>query len=168
MSVLDNYVVRHHRPGDMGLISCFHASYYASKYRYNSNFEAFVCRLLAEFVQTFDPSTHCCWIVESNGVFVASIIVMPDQDITGRANIRTMFVVQNERNKGIGKELLRRAIDFTKRAAEYQSVSLYTEGHLVAAETLFRAAGFILSQTTPKTDWGPQLTSEIWKLDFPQ
>jgi hypothetical protein len=58
------YLLRSHRPGDMGWIIRHHGSLYAEEYGWDETFEALVAEIAAKFIRSFDPKRERCWIAE--------------------------------------------------------------------------------------------------------
>ena len=57
-----SYVLREHRPGDMGWVTSAHGALYAQEYRWDISFEALVAKIAAEFIENFDSKRERCWI----------------------------------------------------------------------------------------------------------
>jgi len=70
------FVLRSHRPGDMGLIVHRHGILYYREYGWDSRFEAKVAGIISDFIRDFDRERDCCWIAERNGRFAGCVLVM--------------------------------------------------------------------------------------------
>ena len=70
------YLLRPHRPGDMGWIVHRHGALYAQEYGWDDTFEALVAEIAAGFIKDFDPKRERCWIAESEGEIVGSVLLV--------------------------------------------------------------------------------------------
>ncbi|MBT4487411.1 MAG: winged helix-turn-helix transcriptional regulator, partial [Rhodospirillaceae bacterium] len=74
LSASDNkgkaYVLRSHRPGDMGQVISLHGRLYVDMFGWDATFEALVAGIAADFIRGFDPASECSWIAEVDGDFV--------------------------------------------------------------------------------------------------
>lgn len=157
------YLLRPHRPGDIGTVIAAHGRVYAEEYGFDISFEALVARIAADFVDTFDPTRHCCWIAERDGEVVGSVFVV-DADPT-TAKLRMLFVDERARGLGIGKRLTEEAMRFA-RAAGYTRMTLWTNDILTAARAIYRKAGFDHVASEPLTAFGVTMVAETWERDL--
>lgn len=153
------YLLRPHRPGDIGTIVAAHGRLYAAEYGFDMTFEALVARIAADFVDNFDPTRHCCWIAERDGDVVGSVFVVDADAAT--AKLRMLIVDPRARGLGIGKRLTREAIRFA-RTAGYRRMTLWTNDILVAAREIYRAAGFVHVASEPLDAFGVSMVAETW------
>lgn len=134
---------------------------YAKEYSYDQTFEAYVAGGLAEFVQSFNPNKDRIWLAETNGQIVGSIAIVGHSKVD--AQLRWFLVHPDYRGLGIGKELLKDALQFCKEC-KYKTIFLRTTSELIEAGHLYTCFGF--SKTEEKTHkiWGKRVTEERYDL----
>jgi DNA-binding MarR family transcriptional regulator/N-acetylglutamate synthase-like GNAT family acetyltransferase len=155
------YLLRPHRPGDMGWIISRHGALYAQEYGWDMQFEALVAEVAAKFLRNFDRRRECCWIAEKDGDNVGSVMLIEDTQTT--AKLRLLLVEPDARGLGIGARLVRECLRFA-REARYEKVTLWTNSVLVAARHLYEGAGFRMIDAQPHHSFGHDLVGEIWEL----
>jgi GNAT superfamily N-acetyltransferase len=82
---------------------------------------------------------------------------------TKEAQLRWFLVTAGARNSGLGRRLLREAIDFS-RSMGYERIFLWTVSVLHAAARLYHAFGFQLVESNPGRMWGVDLEEERYDL----
>jgi DNA-binding MarR family transcriptional regulator/RimJ/RimL family protein N-acetyltransferase len=155
------YLLRPHRPGDMGWITQRHGALYAQEYGWDIQFEALVAEILAKFIRTFDPRRECCWIAEKDCENVGSMVLVEEAKTS--AKLRLLLVEPEARGLGIGARLVQECLRFA-RQADYQTVRLWTNSVLVAARRLYERVGFRLIEARPHFSFGHELIGETWEL----
>src|SRR5438477_3416968 len=158
------YLLRTHRPGDMGWVVHRHGVLYSEEWGYDERFEALVAQIVSEFVRRYDPDRERCWIAERNGECVGSVFLVGKSKHA--AKLRLLLVEPAARGLGIGKRLVEECIRFA-RQRRYRKIVLWTQSELEAARRIYQQCGFRLTATDPHQSWGrSDLVSETWELDL--
>lgn len=155
-------ILRRLRPGDLGMVIARQAILYAEEYGWNSDYEALVARILADFHQSFDPARDAAWIAEMDGRMAGSIfLVHGDEPDVGK--LRLLYVERDARGTGVGKMLVAACVD-RARAAGYKRLDLWTNSVLTAARRIYERAGFVLVAEAPHRSFGKDLIGQTWSL----
>ncbi|UNI22442.1 hypothetical protein JDV02_008331 [Purpureocillium takamizusanense] len=156
-------VLRPHRPGDIGHIISRHAIVYFEDYGWDERFEAMVARIMADFVDQYNPKIERSWIAERDGVFLGCVFLVSDKDMPKTARIRALLVEHTARGLGLGRRLVQNCIDFAREAG-YQDLVLYTNSILTPARQIYKAFGFRLVKEEDSLIFAPGTQAETWKL----
>jgi len=156
------YLLRTHQPGDLGWIVQRHGALYSQEYGYDERFEALVAGIVAEFVENFDPARERCWVAETDGENVGSVMLV--QKSKTIAKLRLLLVEPAARGMGIGKRLIDECIRFA-RQARFKKIRLWTQSELASARHLYERAGFRLIARQQHNSWSRNnLVAETWEL----
>ena len=155
------YLLRPHRPGDMGWVVHRHAALYAQEYGFDERFEALVARIAAKFIERYDPKRERCWIAEKDGEIVGSVFLVKHSKTV--AQLRLMLVEPKARGLGIGARLVDECVRFASDTG-YRKITLWTNSVLVAARHIYKKAGFRLVHKEPHHSFGQALVGETWDL----
>jgi N-acetylglutamate synthase-like GNAT family acetyltransferase len=159
---LDEVKVRYDlRPGDIGSVVSLHGILYSREYDYDHTFEAYVAAGTAEFAQSFDPHQDRLWIAETGGETIGSIAIVRRPE--SEAQLRWFLIHPNWRGLGLGRILLREALQFCKEC-RYKAVFLWTVSYLTAATHLYKSAGFKKTEKKTSKLWGHTVTEERYVL----
>jgi DNA-binding MarR family transcriptional regulator/GNAT superfamily N-acetyltransferase len=155
------FLLRDHRPGDIGWVASRHGALYAQEYGWDISFEALVAEIAAQFIRSYDASREHCWIAEIEGEPVGSVfLVKASGDV---AKLRLLLVERKARGLGVGRALTEQCIRFARHAG-YKSITLWTQSMLVAARGIYQRAGFQLISQEKHHSFGADLVGETWEL----
>lgn len=158
------FVLRSHRPGDIGRVISRHAALYAEEYGWDETFEGMVAEVAAHFIKHFDPKRERCWIAERENEIVGSVFLVKGSE-TGTAKLRMLYVEPSARGLGIGARLVEECRLFA-RTTGYKRIELWTNSILISARRIYEGAGYRLVKSEAHRSFGHDLVGETWLLEL--
>jgi GNAT superfamily N-acetyltransferase len=151
------------RAGDLGWVVMAHGEQYDREFGWDSDFEALVAQIVADYAVDHDPDREAAWIAELDGERVGCVFCVREDDTT--AKLRILLVDPAARGHRLGTRLVDTCLDFA-RAAGYRRITLWTNDVLVSARRIYEAAGFELVASEPHHSFGRELVGQNWSLDL--
>jgi GNAT superfamily N-acetyltransferase len=150
------------RPGDLGWVVMAHGEVYDQQFGWNTDFEALVAKIVADYATAHDPAREAAWIAEADGERAGCVFLVAG-DEPDTAKLRILLVTPAARGLGIGTRLVKECLTFARQAG-YRQVVLWTNDVLASARRIYQAAGFTLSDEKPHHSFGRDLVGQTWTL----
>jgi DNA-binding MarR family transcriptional regulator/N-acetylglutamate synthase-like GNAT family acetyltransferase len=155
------YILRPHQVGDMGWIVHRQGALYTQEYGWDERYEALAAKIVAKFIEHFDPRRERCWIAERNCEIVGSVFLVKQSRTI--AKLRLLYVEPSARGLGIGARLVSECVRFARQAG-YKKLTLWTQSNLHAARRIYKAEGFRVGAKKRHHSFGHDLVAETWDL----
>jgi GNAT superfamily N-acetyltransferase len=140
-------------PGVIGRITELHGIYYGQVWGSVPGFEAMVATELAQHLSRYTPGRDLLLTAHLDGRLVGSILVDGTQSELPGARIRFVIVEQESMGKGIGRELMERAIAFAREAG-FKTAYLWTVRGLHQSFSLYQRRGFDVVEEFESDQYG--------------
>jgi GNAT superfamily N-acetyltransferase len=155
------------KPGDLGWVVQAHGEIYSAEFGWNTDFEALVARIVADYATDHDPEREAAWIAELDGRRVGCVFLVADPDDPAAAKLRILLVHPDGRGRGLGGRLVDTCLEFA-RSAGYARIRLWTNHPLEAARRIYLARGFTLTDEQPHHSFGVDLIGQTYELPLAQ
>ncbi|MBP2603518.1 bifunctional helix-turn-helix transcriptional regulator/GNAT family N-acetyltransferase [Acinetobacter calcoaceticus] len=146
-------IVSGYRAGMIGRIAEMHGIYYHENYNFGYFFEGKVATNLAEFCNRLSREPNNIWLAIKNNQIVGSVAIDGEDLGNNEAHLRWFILSDDCRGQGVGKKLLKEAIDFCDQK-QFAAIQLWTFSGLSAARKLYENFGFKLTNEWEGDQWG--------------
>lgn len=153
------------QPGDLGWVIQAHGEVYDAEFGWDTDFEALVARIVADYATDHDPRREAAWIAEAGGRRAGCIFCIADPDDPATARLRILLVHPDARGFGLGARLVDTCLQYA-RTAGYARVRLWTNDPLKAAQHIYLSRGFALTAEEPHHSFGVDLIGQTYELDL--
>lgn len=150
-------------PGDLGWIVMAHGEVYTAEFGWDTDVEAFIARIVADYAVDRDPVREAGWIAELDGRRVGCVLCVQADDRT--AQLRVLLVDPSARGHGLGGRLVDECMSFARRAG-YARMTLWTNDPLLAARRVYLSRGFTLVGQEPHRSFGVDMVGQTYQVDL--
>ncbi len=150
-------------PGAIGRVAELHGKYYHNHWGFGSFFEAKVAKELSEFISRYNQSRDCFWSALLKEQIEGSITIDGLHAEDEGAHLRWYIVSDAIRGKGVGNQLIERAVQFCKER-KFKKVFLWTFEGLDPARHLYEKFGFRLVEQRRGNQWGKEVQEQRFEL----
>ena len=160
---MENVTFSGYVPGAIGRITEIHALYYKEHWDFELFFESKVASEMSEFLNRFDARRDGFWVARVDGKIVGSVAIDGKKSDRRGARLRFFITDPEYQGQGIGRRLLRKAVNFCRKA-KIKRIYLYTFAGLDAARHLYEQSGFVLCKEMEEATWGRTVTEQEFEL----
>lgn len=146
-------------PGLIGTIASLHGKIHNDIAGLGAHFECLVAQGLADFIPRIDIESNNIWYSEKEGKIVGSITIDGETLGDNIAHLRWFIVDNTIQSKGIGGQLINKAMDFCDEQ-DFAEVHLWTYKGLVAAKSLYLKHGFKLVEEKLGSQYGKEVLEQ--------
>lgn len=159
-----NIDIRPFKTEDVEYVIDRQLSLYESERQFTTEtWKKYLTQGVMDLVDKFDENKDCMYILECDGNAAGCVaITHVSEDV---AQLRYFFLEPEVRGMGAGTALLNKALDFC-REKKYSHVFLWTVSAQETARTLYKKAGFEITETSENNTWGTPVLEEKWDMDL--
>ena len=150
-------------PGAIGRIAELHGTYYHKHWGFGLFFESKVAIELSEFLRRFNEARDGFWVARIDEKIVGAIAIDGINHDSKGAHLRWYIVAAENQGQGIGKRLIKEAMEFCKKK-KFARVYLWTFAGLDPARHLYEKFGFKLCEELEGNQWGRTVTEQRFEL----
>lgn len=163
LTVMGDVALSGYIPGAIGRIAELHGTYYSEHWGFDLFFESKVATELSEFLRRFDEACDGFWVATVGEKIVGAIAVDGVHHDSKGAHLRWFIVAPENQGEGIGKMLLKEAVEFCRKKM-FGRVYLWTFVGLDPARHLYEKFGFKLCEEREGNQWGRTVTEQRFEL----
>ena len=151
-----------YRPGALADIVGMHARYYSENWGFGCSFETKVAREMAEYLERLNAKDDLLLIAYLDGEAVGSIAIDGEISKMDGVHLRWFIVSEKWVNRGLGKQLMAKAMAFCK-SKDVHRIWLTTFAGLDAARALYEQNGFQLVSENDVNQWGGNVREQLFE-----
>lgn len=155
-------LVEGNHPGLVGEIVRWHGLYYCKGLAWAPSFEALCAQQCGEIARHLgtrdDVNAFSAW---NGDGFLAGLLLDGRPGSREGSRLRFFITIDAARGKGLGNELMSRAIGWSEGRGE-RSMWLTTVQGLPASAHLYRKFGFAIVEERRDTTWGSEHVEQTW------
>lgn len=149
----------------IGSITALHSRIYSDIAGFGAFFEALVATNYANFINRLEHPDNATWYADCGGEIVGGISIDGQDLEAGQAHLRWFIVDDSVQSKGVGRKLLKKALDFSDERG-FKEVHLWTFKGLDAARKLYEDHGFELVEEQHGTQYGNRVLEQRFVRHF--
>lgn len=151
-----------YRPGALAEVVSLHMEYYSRYWNFGLAFETKVAGELSEFLHRYDPEKDLFLLALNKDRNCVGSITLDSKDAAEHGvHLRWFIVDQRHAGRGIGKELINRAITHFQQS-NFKRMYLTTFNGLNAARNLYESVGFKLIQERNDDQWAGGVKEQLF------
>jgi len=155
-----------YRPGALAQTVRLHMDYYAPKWDFGIAFETKVAAELAEFLARANAQADLYLTAfNTEGDLLGTVTIDAEDVATDGAHLRWFITGDAARGTGLGRELIRQAVQFCDQR-KYGRIYLTTFAGLDAARHLYEGFGFKLVSESDVDQWQGGVREQRFERDF--
>jgi DNA-binding MarR family transcriptional regulator/GNAT superfamily N-acetyltransferase len=155
----DYVIVKGYQTGMIGDVAALHARTHGPIIGMGPTFESVVSQAMAEFLPRITNPVNNSWNVVADGEVIGSISIDGEDLGENIAHLRWFILSERLRGKGLGKVLLKNALDHCDNH-DFKEIHLWTLKGLEAARSLYERSGFELVEEYEGDQWGKAVTEQ--------
>ncbi|MFD0060936.1 GNAT family N-acetyltransferase [Streptomyces sp. NPDC056637] len=151
------------RAGDLGWVVMAHGEFYEREFGWDTEFEALVSRIVADYAEGKASGPQAAWIAEVDGARAGCVFCVRHDDRT--AKLRLLLVDPDARGLGLGARLVEECLQFAREAG-YEAITLWTNDVLGSARRIYQKHGFQLVAEEAHRSFGQELVGQTWECNL--